>query len=104
MLGDAPSCENLGVTCPVSVPELSFESGANAEMAVTRSGVERKGEEMAATVDAEAFIAVELAHCQEPYLIARVIRPKESYRDNRWREYMRWMQPDDKVIYVQVAI
>ena len=46
----------------VSVTELSFESGANAEMAVTRSGVERKGEEMAATVDAEAFIAIELAN------------------------------------------
>ena len=88
MLGDAPS-------------ELSFESGANAEMAMTRSGVERKGEDMAATVDAEAFIAIELANCQEPYLIARVIRPMEIYRDNRRREYMGWMQPGDKVIYVQ---
>jgi hypothetical protein len=86
MLGDAPSCENLRVTGPISVTELSFESGANAETAVTRSGVERKGEEMAATVDAEAFIAIELANCQEPYLIVRVIRPMEIYRDNRRRE------------------
>jgi hypothetical protein len=43
MLGDAPSCENLAVTGPVSVTELSFESGANVEMAVTRYGVERIG-------------------------------------------------------------
>jgi hypothetical protein len=70
-------------------------------MAVTRSGAERKGEEMAATVDAEAFIAIELANCQEPYLIVRVIRPMEIYRDNRRREYMGWMQRGDKVIYVQ---
>ena len=100
MLGDAPSCENLAVTGPVSVTQLSFESGANAEMAVTRSGVEKKGEEMAATVDAETFIAIELANCQEPYLIARVIRPMEIYRDNRRREYMGWMETSDKVIHV----
>ena len=55
---------------------------------------------MAATVDAETFIAIELANCQEPYLIARVIRPMEIYRDNRRREYMGWMETSDKVIHV----
>ena len=44
MLGDAPSCENLEVTGPVIVTELSFELGANAEMAATRSGVETREE------------------------------------------------------------
>ena len=56
---------------------------------------------MVATVDAETFIAIKLVYCQEPYLIARVIRPMEIYRDNRRREYMGWMEPGDKVIHVQ---
>ena len=77
--GRSDECEREAIVGPSKKWELKLKSGANAEVALTRSALEREGEAMAATVLADEFIAVEVDILHEPCVIGRALGQVQVY-------------------------
>jgi hypothetical protein len=99
--GRSDECEREAIAGPSKKWELKLKSGANAEVALTRSALEREGDEMDATVLADEFIAVEVDSLQEPYVIGRALGQVQVYTGPRKREFMGWLEEGDKVIRIE---
>jgi hypothetical protein len=99
--GRSDECEREAIAGPLKKWELKLKSGANAEVALTRSALEREGEEMAATILADEFIAIEVDSMQEPYVIGRALGQVQVYTGPRKREFMGWLEKGDKVIRIE---